>query len=203
MKVIFAATVTSIFIAGAAQSAVIYADTVIDYFSPYVDYADGFGHGGLPNGTTVPLSFATDGDFDTYVSLRTNEFITLGFSTGYIFDGVGDDLFIHETGDADELAELWVSDDWGQSFTAFGTINGNQTNSIDFADFGYTGTVNALKIIGLDARGASPGFDVASVWGLDGSTVEEPQLPAVPVPATLPLLLTAGGLLGLLRRKAG
>ena len=71
---------------------------------------------------------------------------------------------------------------------------------------GYTGRVNAVKIVGLDNGGASRGFDVAFVQGLDGSVVEEPQgpdTPVVPLPATLPMLLGAVGLIGAVRRRRG
>jgi len=45
--------------------------------------------------------------------------------------------------------------------------------------------VNAVKIVGLDNFGASPGFDVAFVQGLEGSVV------VVPEPAMLALVSLA------------
>lgn len=178
----------------AAQSAVLQADTVIEYHFVTGSYDPGFAHGGPPNDTTVPVTHAVDADLSTFVSLRTGEYIVIGFSTGYVFDGPGDDLFIDETGDASEEAQLFVSSDWGATFSFLDVINGNTTNSLDLAAFGYSGTVNALKIVGLDNRGGSPGFDLTAAWGLEGSTTE---VPAVPLPATLPLMLGGAALAGL------
>lgn len=98
-----------------------------------------------------------------------------------------------------------MSSDFGATFAAIGQANGGTTTGIDLATTGYTGNVNAIKIVGLDNGGGSPGFDVAFVEGLAGSVVIAPQGPSptvVPLPATGVLLL-AGlfGLAGFTRRK--
>jgi len=182
----------------AAEAAVIYADEILDYYhSGSETFAEGYGYGGPPDASEVLLTNATDQSTSTYVSLPTDSYISLGFSTGYIFDGAGDDLFVDEIGSGGEDAELYVSTDYGASFTLLTTVFGNQTNSLDFADYSFAGRVNAVKLVGLDNGGSSPGFDVTGVWGLEGSTVEEPQTPAVPLPAGLPLLVGGLGLLAM------
>ena len=58
--------------------------------------------------------------------------------------------------------------------------------------------MNAVKIVGLDNFGASPGFDLAFVRGLEGS------VSIIPLPPALPLLGAAAmalGLLGARRRQ--
>lgn len=74
--------------------------------------------------------------------------------------------------------------------------------AVELASIGYTGNVNAVGIVGLDDFGGSPGFDLAFVQGLEGSSVI-----TAPEPGTLALLgLGLGlGLVGLgssRRRKA-
>ncbi|MGS4944549.1 VPLPA-CTERM sorting domain-containing protein [Meridianimarinicoccus sp. RP-17] len=150
----------------------------------------------------VPLSYATDGDSNTFVSLPIGSSLTLGFSEGFIFDAPGqDDLFIDEPGDGAENADVFVSTDLGATFTYLGEAFGASTTSFDFADYAFTGNVNAVRIVGLDNGGGSPGFDLAFVRGEEGSVVIEPQLPTIPVPAAGLLLLPALGALSVVARR--
>ena len=183
----------------ASHAATILADTVIDYFD------SGAGPIAGPYGGTfvpadypvpVPLSHATDGDANTFVSLPTGSFLVLGFSGGFVFDGPGNDLFISEPGDGQEDADVFVSSNFGASFTFLGKAFGDQLTELDLASIAYAGQVNAVKIVGLDNGGGSPGFDVAFVQGLEGSVV-----PTIPLPATLPLAAAGFAALALVRRR--
>jgi len=163
----------------APQSAAstIFADTVINFYDSGAGSMPGPYGGTFPGSypVPVPLSYATDGDATTFVSLPTGSYITLGFTTGFVFNGAGLDIFVSELGGATETADIFVSSDFGASFTFLGVATTATVSGFDLASIGYTGYVNAVKIVGLDAYGASPGFDLAYVQGLEGSVV-----PSVP-----------------------
>lgn len=188
---------------GASAASTLIADVVIVYFNsganPAFPAPQVFG-GTFP-GTfpiEVPLSYAADGDITTFVSLPTGSFIVLGFSGEFVFDGPGNDIFVAEVGDAQELADVFVSSDFGLTSTFLGQADGNTITEFDLGSIGFTEEVNAVKIVGLDNFGASPGFDLAFVRGLEGS------VSIIPLPPALPLLGAAAmalGLLGARRRQ--
>lgn len=193
--------------ATSVSATTITADTVLEFFDSGAGPLPGpFGadtSGSFP--VPVDLSVVTDGNPVSALSLPTGSFVTLGFSTGFIFDGPGDDIFVSEPGAASELADVFVSSDFGATFSFIGQADGGTLTGIDLATSGFTGNVNAIKIVGLDNLGGSPGFDVAFVQGLEGSVVEEPQGPtpsAVPLPASGLLLLAGLAGLGFSRRKS-
>ena len=186
-----------------ANAATIFADVVLDFYdSGNGPMAGPYGGTFVPANYPVPVStnYAIDGDSNTFVSLPTGSYLTLGFSGGaYVFDGVGNDLFISEPGNGNEDANVYVSSDFGTTFTYLGQAFGNQVTELDLASIAYAGIVNAVKIVGLDNGGGSPGFDVAYVQGLEGSSVPS----TIPLPAGLPLILSGlVGLAAMKRRKA-
>ena len=197
---VFVASILSFAFVPQATGAIIIADTVIDYFDsgagPMAGPYGGTFPGAFP--VPVPLTHATDGNSTTFVSLPQNSFLTLGFSGGFVFDGPGLDLFVSEVGANDELADVFISSDFGLTFTLLGQATTATVSGFDLGAIGYTDNVNAVKIVGLDNFGGSPGFDVAFVQGLDGSVV------LVPEPTTLALLglaiLAMGGTARLRRR---
>jgi len=170
------------------KSATIFADTVLNFFDsgsgPLVGPYGGTFPGAFP--VSVPLTHATDGNPTTFVSLPTNSFITLGFSTGSVFDGPGLDIFISEVGGSDETANVFVSSDFGTTFTLLGVATTATVSGFDLASISFTGNVNAVKIVGLDNFGGSPGFDLAFVQGLEGSVIVNPM----PEPISLALMVS-------------
>ncbi len=180
-----------------ASATTILADLELDYGNSgaYAPFGTGY-FGGSTSGFPIALldsSNATDGNISTFVSLPTLSYITLGFSAGVVIDGIGNDLFVAETGSAAEVAEVWISSDFGSTFTYLGDAFGNTVTEFDFASISYTGAVNAVKVIGKDSNGGSPGFDLAYIEGLEGSVV---------LPAPAGIVLLGMGLLGLgLRRR--
>lgn len=158
----------------AAAEDTIFADRVIQYYDSgrgplQGPYGGTISPRAYPRG--VPLSYATDRSDNTFVSLPTGSSLTLGFTSGVVFDGPGNDIFVSEVGAAAEVAEIYVSSDFGQSFTLLGRAFGDQLTELDLRDIGFRGQVNAVRIVGLDSKGDSPGFDVQFVQGLKGSVL--------------------------------
>jgi hypothetical protein len=176
-----------------AQAATIYATQVIDFYDSGAGPLAGPYGGDTTGPKSVPPSYAADGYAGTFVSLPTGSYMTLGFVTGYIINGPGNDIYIEEPGDGLEVADVYISSNFGLTFVFLGKAYGNTLTALDLDTIGYTGHVNAVKIVGLDAGGASPGFDLAFVSGFEGSSV------ATPLPATLPMFVPGMGTLGLLR----
>lgn len=162
-----------------ATAQTLFADTVIEYRKsgrgPLPEPYGGRGaHGKYPY-QLRDLSYAFDGDPGSAVSLPRGASLAVGFSGGFIFDGPGDDLFISELGASKELADVFVSSNFGRSWTFLGRADGGRVTRFDFRRVGFRGKVNAVKIVGLDMKGTYPGFDVAYVEGLKGSIRRQPQ----------------------------
>jgi hypothetical protein len=180
-------------LAGTARihAVTILADTVIEFYDsgngPMAGPYGGLFSGAYP--VSVPLSYATDGNPDSFVSLPKDSFLTLGFSSGFVFDGPGLDIFVSEVGGASEHANIYISSDFGATFTFLGIATTATVSGFDLASIGYAGHVNAVKVVGLDSLGGSPGFDLAYVEGLEGS---------VHIPTSLPTGAAVGALLALL-----
>jgi hypothetical protein len=211
---------TSLWAPLAAGATTLMADTVIDFsnsgaFALFAD--ENVAYGGTFPGRAfvdypkkVPFTHATDGDPGTFLSLSRGSHIVLGFSGGHVFDGDGADIRISEAGDNDEEADVYVSSDEGKTFTSLGSVKtGPSGIEIDLGLFGFTGLVNAIKIVGKDAFGVAPGFDLAFVSGLNFRSHDAPPPPpppptdvsTIPLPASLPMLGAGLLALGLLRRR--
>jgi hypothetical protein len=184
--------------ASPANATAIFADKVINFFDSGAGPLPGPYGGDSTSPKPVSTSYAADENAGTFVSLPTGTYITLGFLTGYVTDGPGNDLFLNEPGDGHEVADVWVSSDFGATFTYLGQAFGDQITEMDLGTIMYKGRVNAVKVEGLDNGGASPGFDLAYVEGLAGSSVA-----TTPIPGALPLFASALGGLGFVgwRRK--
>jgi Ca2+-binding RTX toxin-like protein len=162
-----------------------FADVVLDYFNsgagsstePYgfVD-ADGDGFGGQNVTGQNVLNFVLGDDPPPGVnalSLPTGSFVTVGFLQGFAIDGPGNDIFIRESGLAGDQADIFVSSNpnpTAQDFVLLGRATDNVTTAFDLASIGFTQPVRAIRIVGLDNRGTSPGFDVANVQALQVQT---------------------------------
>ena len=71
-------------------------------------------------------------------------------------------------GASGERADVFVSRN-GINFVFLGTALDSSTTAFDLASIGWTGAVVAVKIVGLDNFGGSPGFDVDFIQVLPGS----------------------------------
>jgi len=182
-----------------------FADVVLNYSDsgagPFAGPYGGLGgiSGAFP--VAVPLSVVLGSDVagsESFLSLPTGSSITVGFIDETVIDGVGNDIFIREIGASGERAEVYVSKD-NVTFVLLGIANDSVTTSFDLASIGFTDPVTAIRIVGLDSLGGSPGFDVVNIEVLPGSIGPG----TVPAPGTLALAGLALAGLGLAARRRG
>lgn len=103
-----------------------------------------------------------------YLSLPTNSYVTVGFVDETVVDGPGPDIAIRELVDNGEKANVYISSD-GMNFTLLGLARGGRTTKLDLSTIGFKGVVRAVRVIGLDNGGTSPGFDLINVQAMTGS----------------------------------
>jgi hypothetical protein len=158
-----------------------YADQVVDYFDsgkgPIPGPYGGLNGASSPDLTPVPTSVVLGKDVvdsETFLSLPTDSYIIVGFTDERVFDGSGNDIFIQEIGAAGDRADVFVSSD-GSNFSFLGRATDSGTTAFDLSTIGFETDANFVKIVGLDTRGTSPGFDVVNVQGLPGSTAPVPE----------------------------
>ncbi len=180
-----------------------FADVVLSYSDsgagPFAGPYGGLGgiSGAFP--VAVPLSVVLGSDVagsESFLSLPTGSSITVGFIDETVIDGVGNDIFIREIGASGERAEVYVSKD-NVTFVLLGIANDSVTTSFDLASIGFTDAVTAIRIVGLDSLGGSPGFDVVNIEVLPGSIGPG----TVSAPGTLALAGLALAGLGLAARR--
>jgi hypothetical protein len=144
-----------------------YADSVLAF------YDSGAGPIAGPYGGTYPGSFPVavstnvvlgddSGSSVDFLSLPTGSYVIVGFTDETVYDASGYDIYITEVGGMGEQAAIYVSSDLS-NYTYLGTATDNGTTALDLSTIGYTQEVKAVKIVGLDSLGDSPGFDVVNV----------------------------------------
>jgi Ca2+-binding RTX toxin-like protein len=87
----------------------------------------------------------------------------------------GNDIFIRESGAAGDRANVFVStlaNPTASDFVFLGVAQDDVTTSFDLATIGFTQPVRAIKVVGLDNNGTSPGFDVVNVQALQVLTTK-------------------------------
>jgi hypothetical protein len=193
-----AATMLAGVAAAPAQAAIGYAYTVLDYFNSGAGPFPGPYGGTFPGSFPVPVSTSVvlNGPMSPadFLSLPRGSFVTVGFTDETVIDGAGSDIFISEVGASGERADIFVSRN-NINFVFLGTAADDSVTAFDLASIGWTGAVVAVKIVGLDNFGGSPGFDVDFIQVLPGSIGE------VPEPASWAMLIAGFGLVGASQRR--
>ena len=182
-----------------AHAVVGYADTVLDYFNSGQGPFPGPYGGTFPGSFPVPVSTSVvlgpPAPVADFLSLPTGSYVTVGFNDETVIDGVGNDIFIGEVGASGERANVFVSSDY-INFVFLGVALDNASTAFDLASIGFASPVVAVKIVGLDNFGGSPGFDVDYIQVLPGSIGG-----AVPEPASWALMIAGFGLVGTTMRR--
>jgi len=102
------------------------------------------------------------------VTLPTDHWVELKFR-GRIVDGPGDDIVLVELDAVGEQALVFITDGCGQEyllgFVAVPDINGYgpTITGFDIADISLPFVPCAVRVVGIDFRGGSPGFDLGYV----------------------------------------
>lgn len=149
--------------------------------------------------------------YASYLGLSQGAYVTLGFINENVIDGEGNDIFVGEFWPGDESAAIYVSSN-SVDFTFLGNADSDGgITSFDLADIGYTSVVRAIKIVGLDSNGATPGFDLTHVKAINRVTLDVGQTndfqalaqeaSNVSSPLAISAFLLAGGLLSSRRKK--
>jgi hypothetical protein len=202
IKLMLGAAFGAAMLASAPALAVVgYADVVLDFFDSGAGPIAG-PYGGLFPGT-FPVPVSTDVVLgppkapaaEDFLSLPRGSYVTVGFLDESVIDGAGNDIFIGEVGANGESADVFVSSDL-INFVLLGTAFDDGVTAFDLASIGFASPVRAVRIVGLDSLGASPGFDVTFVQVLPGSIG-----PGVPEPASWAMLIAGFGLVGAARRR--
>ncbi len=169
-----------------------FADVVLDYSDSGAGSIPGPYGGEFPGGTGFPVPVSTnvvlaDDPMSSpadFLSLPTGSFVTVGFTDETVLDGTGNDIFIQELGAVGERANVFVSSNLTE-FVLLGIAQDDVTTELDLATIGFTEAVQAIKIVGLDNLGDSPGFDVVNVQVLPGSVGPAP-VPVLPPSTEIP-----------------
>jgi len=148
-----------------------YADVIIEaWYSNANSNFDSFYGGTLANFPVKVSPEVVLGNNESFLSLPSGSYVTVGFTDNYILNAANqDDIFIREIGGSGEKAEIYVSSD-SKNFILLGIAQDDKTTSLDLEDIKFNKPVEAIKIVGLDNKGGSPGFDIVSVKAITGSS---------------------------------
>lgn len=151
-----------------------YPDVIIDSYNSKTKTKDAFYGGSKVPSRQIVVSL--DSLFyknNCFISLPQGSYVIVGFTNNYIIDAPNqNDIFIEEVGGAGEYADVLVSSD-NVEYTFLGVAGNGSVNEFDLAKITYEKQVKYIKIVGKDNKGASPGFDLGSVYGLPGANKYE------------------------------
>lgn len=159
-----------------AQDQSHYPDTIIDAYNTVTKSRNEFfGGTGTDYRRLVPLHVLLHPS-DTFVSLPTGSYVVVGFTDNYILDAPNQpDIYIEEIAGAGEFADIYVSAD-NKEYIHLGVAGNGVVNKFDLAGISYDKPVSYIKIIGKDAKGQSPGFDVGKIIALPGANKPRPVI---------------------------
>lgn len=150
-----------------------YADFLIEaYYSNANKHFTSF-YGGTRWNFPVPIDpeVILGENTKKFVSLPKDSYVVVEFVDNYIIDSPNqDDILISEIGCNGERAEVYVSTD-GIKFSKLGIVDDCHNSTLDLRIINFESPVKYIKVVGMDNRGSSPGFDLASIRGLPNSSI--------------------------------
>jgi outer membrane protein OmpA-like peptidoglycan-associated protein len=152
-----------------------YADLLIASYYAHPDKYWGDFYGGTELDFPVPIQpeVVLGNNTTQFLSLPQGSYVILEFTDNQIVDYPNqDDIFVTEIGCRHEHAEVYISHD-GKEFVKLGIVDDCKISSLDLATIDYKQTVKYVKVVGIDKKGQSPGFDLVNVKGLPKSNVDE------------------------------
>jgi hypothetical protein len=164
--------------------------------TPWVDAVISFDQ---PAGSSIiggPPSAALGAPDGIFVSVDIPEVLVLGFTDNRVYDGPGNDLWIHSAGNIGATVEVRGRTLDGPC-TLLGTIT--ESGGFDLANYPGLDYLDFVRLTGLDDSGQFPGYDLDAVEALN--SVDRYSSLSIPAPAAV--LLTGLGtvLVSTLRRR--
>jgi hypothetical protein len=155
----------------------VFADRLIEFVAGnHTRRPEPFGYAGgvyrpAPVDPAIVLGEPGPGPFNSsneqleFLTLPKGSHVTVGFSGHVLFDGPGPDFFVRGLDlddSAGEIADVFVSEDL-ETFVFVDQIRESGAQPLDLAKLGLRGPVSAIRVVGTDFKGLSPGFDLISV----------------------------------------
>ena len=177
-----------------AKAIIGYADVVLDFFDSGVGPLPG-PYGGVNTGAfpvAVDLSVVLGSDPSSpidFLSLPLGQLSSLSdFLTNLSSTAPATTFSFARSAQNGESAEVYVSAD-KVNFTLLGTARDDPETPFDLAAIGFTDPVMAVRVVGLDNFGPSPGYDLGNVR-VRATPLPPPQ-GQVAEPASLAAMLLA------------
>ena len=149
-------------------STTMYANRVLDFFDSGAGPIPGPYGGSSPSPNNFPVPVSTDvvlgpepPGVQTFLSLPTGSSVTVGFERPFT-DGPGNDITVPEAEPVGERADVYVRSE-NSGFVLLGEVVSGVSESLDLASIGFREPVVAVRIVGRDLGGTSPGYDVVGV----------------------------------------
>lgn len=100
-----------------------------------------------------------------WLSIPMGSYVTVGFTDEVVIDGPGNDIFIRSLDPSDsagESADIYVSTNLVDYVLLGRTPQGGNVG-LDLAPLNLKDPIKAVRVVGVDIKGSSPGFDLVSI----------------------------------------
>ena len=177
---------SGVFTTSSFEMQMLFASRVIDsyYSGTNPNYSEFYGSYDSTNVSNVTVDVVLGPDIigqEDYLSLPAGSFVIVGFSNPVVDIPGSNEIFIKETGNYGDNAEVWISED-NSNFVLLGQAYSGGITSFDLGNINFEKPVAAIKIVGLD-MGSDPtstkGFDLCSVMSIRSDSVVMPAITGI------------------------